>query len=121
VGIPGERFDSIAIGGVLHCLKGDLKHKARVFDAILPLATNGTKVFGYTLLCEGVDTRMARMARALLNGAGVVDNQNDTASDLRAVLEARFAEVSIELSGCMALFSGVVPHGNNKAEVRDES
>jgi hypothetical protein len=121
VGIPGKRFDSIAIGGVLHCLKGDLPHKARVFDAIAPLARSGTKVFGYTLLREGADSRMARTARALLNWAGVVDNQNDTASDLRAALEARFADVSIELSGCMALFSGVFARGNNKREVGDES
>jgi hypothetical protein len=121
VGIPGRRFDSIAIGGVLHCLEGDLPQKARVFDAIAPLARNGTKVFGYTLLREGVDTWMARMARALLNRAGVVDNLNDTASDLRAVLEARFADVSIELSGCMALFSGVFAQGCNKREVCDES
>ena len=113
VGIPGRRFDSIAIGGVLHCLAGDLKRKARVFDAIAPLAKGGTKVFGYTLLRDGVDSTLARLARALLNRAGVVDNQNDTESDLRNALEARFAEVSIELSGCMALFSGVVPHDNN--------
>jgi len=118
VGIPGERFDSIAIGGVLHCLKGDLRRKARVFDAIAPLATAGTKIFGYTLLRDGVDTRMARVARALLNRAGVVDNLNDTAGDLRAALEARFAEVSIELSGCMALFSGVFL---KQREVCDES
>ena len=118
VGIPGERFASIAIGGVLHCLQGDLRRKARVFDAIAPLATAGTKIFGYTLLREGVDTRMARVARALLNRAGVVDNLNDTAGDLRAELEARFADVSIELSGCMALFSGVF---FKQREVCDES
>jgi hypothetical protein len=121
VGIPGRRFDSIAIGGVLHCLKGDIPRKARVFDAIAPLARNGTKVFGYTLLRDGVDSRLARMARALLNRAGVVDNQNDTASDLRSALEARFADVSIELSGCMALFSGVFARGYGKQEVSDES
>jgi hypothetical protein len=113
VGIPGGRFDSIAIGGVLHCLEGDLKRKARVFDAIAPLATSGTKVFGYTLLRDGVEGRMARAARALLNWTGVVDNHDDTAEDLRTALDARFADVSIELSGCMALFSGVVPHGHN--------
>lgn len=117
VGIPGKRFDSIAIGGVLHCLEGDLPRKARVFDSIAPLATSGTKVFGYTLLREGVDTRMARTARALLNRLGVVDNQNDTASDLRAALEARFTDVSIELSGCMAMFSGVF---SKQREVRNE-
>jgi hypothetical protein len=121
VGIPGGRFASIAIGGVLHCLEGDLPHKARVFDAIAPLARCGTKVFGYTLLNEGVDSLMARMARAVLNRAGVVDNLNDTQSDLRAALESRFADVSIELSGCMALFSGVFAHGYKNREVCDES
>jgi hypothetical protein len=121
VGIPGKRFDSIAIGGVLHCLKGDLKRKARVFDSIAPLARPGTKVFGYTLLSEGVDSLMARMARALLNRAGVIDNQHDTASDLRAALEARFTDVSIELTGCMALFSGVFLPSHGNKEVCDES
>jgi hypothetical protein len=115
VGIPGKPFDSIAIGGVLHCLEGDLQRKARVFDAIAPLAAAGTKVFGYTLLRDGVDSIMAQLARALLNLAGVVDNHNDTESDLRMALEARFADVSIELSGCMALFSAVVRHSHNSS------
>jgi hypothetical protein len=108
--IPGERFDSIALGGVIHCLAGDLRAKASVFDRIAALGKPGTKIFGYTLISDDVPRRARRrVVHWLLNTLRVVDNSRDRLSDLTAALTSRFIDCRIEPIGCMALFSAVVP------------
>jgi len=108
--IPGGPFDSVALGGIIHCLAGDLHQKARVFDTIAPLTRAGTKIFGYTLVCDDVPLRARRrVVHRLLNRLRVVDNTNDRLADLRRELCARFTECRLERVGCMALFSAIAP------------
>lgn len=110
VQVPGERFDSIAFGGVIHCLPGDLHQKSTVFDTIAPLAKAGTKIFGYTLVSDDVPrSARRRCVHRLLNRLRVIDNAKDRLTDLEAVLSARFTECRITPIGCMALFSALVP------------
>lgn len=109
--IPGGRFDSIALGGVLHCLAGDLRHKSKVFDILASLGRGGTKIFGYTLVSDDVSSRSRRrLVHRLLNHLRVVDNSNDRLADLHRELAARFIGCRVEAIGCMALFSAIVPH-----------
>ena len=109
--IDGGPFDSIALGGIVHCLAGDLTQKSKVFDTIAPLAKSGTRIFGYTLVYDGVQDRVRRtLVHPLLNGLRVIDNKNDRLSDLRRELEARFVDCHVERIGCMALFSATVPN-----------
>jgi hypothetical protein len=111
--IAGGPFDSIALGGIIHCLAGDLAHKSKVFDTIAPLVTAGTRIFGYTLVYDGVPDRVRRfLVHPLLNALRVIDNRNDHCSDLRRELNARFIDCKVELIGCMALFSATVPHNH---------
>jgi hypothetical protein len=108
--IPGGPFDSIALPGIIHCLAGELPRKCRVFDTIAPLTRAGTKIFGYTLVYDGVPlSARRRLVHPFLNRLRVIDNTNDRLSDLRRELRARFTECNVELVGCMALFSAVVP------------
>jgi len=108
--IPGGRFDSIALGGVLHCLAGDLRQKGRAFDMVAALARSGTKIFGYSLVSDDVPLRArSRVVHRLLNRLRVVDNSNDRLSDLRHELATRFIDCRVEPIGCMALFSAIVP------------
>jgi hypothetical protein len=108
--IDGGPFDSIAFGGIIHCLPGDLTQKSKVFDSIAPLIKAGTRIFGYTLVYDGVQDRVRRaLVHPLLNGLRVIDNKNDHLSDLRRELNARFIDCNLELIGCMALFSATVP------------
>lgn len=109
-GIPGGPFDSVALGGIIHCLAGDLSLKSRVFDNIRSLTRPGTKIFGYTLVYDGVRQRASRrLIHPLLNRLRVIDNANDHSTDLYAALSARFIDCNVELIGCMALFSAVMP------------
>ena len=108
--IPGGPFDSIALPGIIHCLAGDLRRKCMVFDTIAPLIRPGTKIFGYTLVYDGVPlSARRRLVHPFLNRLRVIDNNNDRLSDLRRELRARFIECNVELVGCMALFSAVTP------------
>jgi hypothetical protein len=109
-GIPGGPFDSIALGGILHCLAGDLRDKCRVLDSIAPLARAGTKLFGYTLVSDEVPrSARRRVVHRVLNQLRVVDNANDRLADLHTELRARFSDCRVEAVGCMALFSARVP------------
>jgi hypothetical protein len=105
----GPAFDSIALNGVLHCLPGDLRDKARVFDHLAPLTRPGTKLFGCTLVSDHISRRWRRRAvHALLNQLRVIDNRRDFVADLRAALEARYVDCRIHIVGCMALFSALM-------------
>jgi hypothetical protein len=111
--IAGGPFDSIALGGIIHCLAGDLTQKSKVFDTIAPLTKAGTRIFGYTLVHDGVQDRFRRvLVHPLLNGLRVIDNKNDHLSDLRRELDARFINCQVELIGGMALFSAIVPNNH---------
>lgn len=105
----GPAFDSIALNGVLHCLPGNLRDKARVFDHLAPLARPGTRLFGCTLISDHIPLRWRRRAvHALLNQLRVIDNRRDLVADLHAALEARYVDCRIHIVGCMALFSALV-------------
>jgi hypothetical protein len=105
-GVPGGPFDSITLGGIIHCLAGDLSQKSRIFDTVAPLARAGTKIFGYTLVYDGVSLRARRrLVHGVLNRLRVVDNKNDRLCDLHRELSTRFTDCKVETIGCMALFS----------------
>jgi hypothetical protein len=108
--IPEAPFNSIALGGILHCLSGDLREKSRVFDHLSSIAGTGTKIFGYTLVSDDVPLRSRRrLAHRILNRLQVVDNTSDFAADLHDALSSRFIDCRVEPIGCMALFSAIVP------------
>ncbi len=102
----GPRFDSIGANYLLHCLPGDMTAKACVFDHLLPLMNPGAAIFGSTLLQGGVErSAPARWLMDYYNSDGVFSNTRDDLDTLRRALEMRFADVSIEVVGCAALFS----------------
>jgi hypothetical protein len=108
--IAERPFDSIALGGILHCLAGDLRSKCKVFDTVATLTKSGTKIFGYSLVSDEVSLRTrTRTVHRLLNCLRVVDNADDHLSALKHELATRFVSCRIRSIGCMALFSAVVP------------
>jgi hypothetical protein len=104
-----RRFDSVALGGVLHCLPGDLPRKCRVFDTLQSLANPGSKIFGYSLLAAADTQRVrSRLVLQLLNRMRVVNNAGDRLDELSRQLSRRFAACSVEQVGSLVFFSGVV-------------
>jgi hypothetical protein len=104
-----RRFDSVALGGVLHCLPGDMHHKARAFDTLRSLMHPGSKIFGYSLVTDVARRRRRGDAvLRLLNRMRVVDNAGDRASDLARELSSRFGQCHVEQVGYLAFFNAVV-------------
>ncbi len=99
-------FDSIGLNYLLHCLPGSMTRKSVIFDHLKPHLSEDGMVFGSTIL-QGVNPcpPVARKLMSIYNSKGVFANANDTLETLRAELSARFAEVSIQMIGCVALFA----------------
>ncbi|QGM97622.1 class I SAM-dependent methyltransferase [Methylocystis parvus] len=107
IGVDGAPFDSVGVNYLLHCLPGDMTSTARAFDYLRPLMKPGAVVFGSTLLPGGVARGWAaRRLMAFYNAKGVFSNETDDLETLTRELTARFHDVSIEVVGCGALFSG---------------
>lgn len=101
-----ERFDSIGLSYLLHCIPGTINSKAVVFDHLATLLNQGGVIFGATLLQQGVErSRLARSLMAFYNRKGIFANQQDSLAGLKQALEQRFNDVTIETIGCAALFT----------------
>lgn len=100
-----EKFDSVGLNYLLHCIPGDLKSKACVFDHILPHLNPGGVLFGSTLLSHGVKRSfLARKLMAIYNSKRIFSNEQDALTDLEQALHRRFNDVEINVIGSAALF-----------------
>jgi ubiquinone/menaquinone biosynthesis C-methylase UbiE len=103
-------FDSIGINYLLHCLPGDMTHKAVVFKNLRPLLNNGGVIFGTTILGKGVNHNpLARFLLRLYNAKGIFGNTEDDRESLERVLSQHFDEYAVSILGCVAFFYGRVP------------
>lgn len=106
----GRGFDSIALGGILHCIPGNFAQKARLFDAIKPLMKPASQLFGYTILNRGISkTLLSRFVYFLLYQLKVINGAEDSASQLHAELTKRFKRVNTHIIGHIALFNASEP------------
>jgi SAM-dependent methyltransferase len=100
-----EKFESVGLCYILHCLPGTMDEKDAVFDHLLPVLAPGARLFGATILQGGLPR--SRAAEALMNAynrKGIFSNAKDTAESLEAALQKRFANVRIVIRGTVALF-----------------
>ena len=103
--VNAGRFDSIALGGILHCIPGDMAENGVVFDSIKPLMHAHTRVFGYTILNRGIrKTMLSRAVYFILQKLKVINGLDDSASQLTQELTKRFKAVDVNVIGCVALF-----------------
>lgn len=103
--VNSRGFDSVAMGGLLHCLPGEMASKGLVFDSIQPMLNKGGCVFGYTILNKEVNkTGMSRFVYFLLQKLKVINGLEDSASQLLFEIEKRFSNCSVKVIGCVAIF-----------------
>lgn len=101
-----EAFDSIGVNYLLHCLPGSITEKVVCFDNLNSLLKSGGRVFGSTLLSQGVPRSViAQRLMAFYNNKGIFGNSHDDLEGLTSALEERFSKVQIKVIGCVALFS----------------
>jgi len=106
----GERFDSIGINFLLHCLPGSMDSKSVAFDYLKALLNPNGVIFGATLLQGGVNRSWAaKRLMNVYNKKGIFSNEQDSVEALTRALKQRFKDVAVEVVGCTAMFSGRVP------------
>lgn len=103
--LSAERFDSIGMNYLLHCLPGDIRSKAVVFDHAAEYLNPGGILFGSTLLHDGVERSfLARRLMGFYNRKQIFSNTQDTLTGLREALSKRFDDFHVETYGCVATF-----------------
>lgn len=107
IAYSGAAFDSIGLNYVLHCLPGDIVAKGTVVDHLRPIANPGATLFGATLLHDGVARNwFARAVMTRNNAHGIFSNADDSMSGLRTMLETHLTDVTVDVVGCVGIFSG---------------
>lgn len=102
----GQKFNSIALGGILHCIPGTFAEKGGVFDSVQSLMLSGGHIFGYTILNREIHkTWLSRFVYCLLYRLKVINASDDSVSQLKTELSKRFNRVNVEVVGCIAFFS----------------
>lgn len=108
--LDGGKFDSIGINYLLHCLPGSIESKSIAFDYLRAVMNSNAVIFGSTLLQASITRSwLAKHLMNLYNSKGIFANQDDDLEGLERSLNKRFNNVSVEVVGCAALFSGTVP------------
>jgi ubiquinone/menaquinone biosynthesis C-methylase UbiE len=104
--IGPHKYDSVGINYLLHCLPGAMRSKAVVFDNIVDVLNTGGVVFGATLVQTGAPVgALAKIVMNIYNRQGIFSNTMDGVDDLDAILSTRFAQHSIDVCGCAAIFA----------------
>ncbi len=107
IALDAEKFASVGVNYLLHCMPGSIVSKFVAFDHLKALMNPNAVLFGATLLQHGVPRHwFARRLMDVYNKQAIFSNQDDGLEDLRWALGQRFREVSVEALGCAALFSG---------------
>lgn len=103
------KFDSVGLNYLLHCLPGDIATKSVVFEHLKALMNPGSVVFGATLLHEGVQRNwLARRVMDRNNKHGIFANAEDSLHGLRSALSQHLTESTVDVVGCVGIFSGSV-------------
>jgi SAM-dependent methyltransferase len=106
VHIDAPLFESVGLANLLHCLPGTMRTKRVVFENLRAVLKPGGTLFGCTVLYKGVKrSPLATLGMNYMNAIRVLTNKQDDLDGLKQNLEECFPESSVEVVGCMALFS----------------
>lgn len=101
-----EKFDSISINYLIHCLPDNLNEKSILFKHISEYLNKNGIIFGSTILGKKSNMNFfAKKLNGFYNKKGIFDNNEDSLEDLKNQLEKYFDNVEIKIIGCVALFN----------------
>ena len=102
-----QKFDSISLFYLLHCLPGAIDDKAdAVFGLLSQHLTAGGTLYGATILGNQANHNwLGRQLMQVYNKKGIFGNQHDTLAGLQAALSRYFGKVDVQQHGKVALFS----------------
>jgi SAM-dependent methyltransferase len=109
-GLPADRFGSVALMNILHCVPGTMRDKAVAFENASSVLVPGGTLFGCTVLGRGVKhTRRSQWALNNFNRKGAFCNLDDSLEDLEEGLSRVFPSSRVEVVGVMGLFVATAP------------
>ncbi|EMY15232.1 methyltransferase domain protein [Leptospira weilii str. Ecochallenge] len=108
-----EKFDSIGLNFLFHCVPGPIRKKASTaFENLLKIRKPNGVIFGSTGLHDLGQTHfLSKIGMKKLNRRGVFHNTEDTLPDLEAALKENFKEYELYVIGAIAFY-------REKGEVR---
>ncbi|MCG6169446.1 class I SAM-dependent methyltransferase [Leptospira sanjuanensis] len=103
-----EKFDSIGMSFLFHCVPGAIRTKASTaFKNLLKIRKPDGVIFGATGLHDlGQTHLLSRRGMKNLNRKGVFHNTEDTLPDLEAALQENFKDYELYVIGAIAFFAG---------------
>lgn len=107
VDLGEERYDSIGLNYLLHCVPGAIEWKtSTIVGNLKPYLGEGGVVFGSTILGRGVDhNSLGRRLIALYNKKGIFANNEDDREGLERGLARELRNVETDVVGAVALFT----------------
>jgi len=107
IALGAPRFDSIGLNYVLHCVPGSFPDKGKVLLHLKQLLNPGGVMFGATVLASGVPhTWASSTALRYFNAHQTLNNAEDDYAQFADTLRQHLQDVTIDVVGCVALFSG---------------
>jgi 2-polyprenyl-3-methyl-5-hydroxy-6-metoxy-1,4-benzoquinol methylase len=105
-----EKFDSISMNYLLHCLPGNMQTKEEcIGNAVSMLRPHGI-LFGATILADrNLHTTASQFLCDFYNQKGIFSNQEDTHNALLQALNKHLIDVEVSVIGCVAIFKGTKP------------
>jgi len=101
-----EKYSSIGLSLLLHCLPGDMKSKEIVFRNIKKVLKSDGTVFGTTFIYKNQKVNLlTRFWAFQYNFMGLLNNHSDTLLDLKTILDKNFQEYNIETIGHCVFFT----------------
>jgi SAM-dependent methyltransferase len=107
-----EKFDSISLFYLLHCVPGPCSSKARIFENLKTHLTEDGTLYGATILGQGENIRFNWFASTLMglyNKKGIFGNSGDTEKLFIEALKRNFEKVESRVEGCVLLFKASKP------------
>lgn len=101
-----NKFDSISMFYLLHCLPGNMAEKEIIIKNAKMALTNNGVLYGATILGDGVNHNgFGKMLMNTYNSKGIFSNKNDSEESLRKILSDHFETAEVRVTGTVALFS----------------
>lgn len=111
-----EKFDSISLFYLLHCLPGPVSRKLTLFTNLKPHLADDGVLFGATILGNGqgegdgaTHNLFGKALMGLYNRMGVFDNYPDGRGEYIAALKRGFHEVEAHVVGAVLVFRAWKP------------
>jgi len=105
-----EKFDSVSVFFLLHCMPGPPSNKARLFEMVKPCLSDEGVLYGTTILGKGVRHNLfGRTLMRLYNRMGTFDNWGDSKEAFEEALRENFGEVKCWVEGVVLMFVAKKP------------